>query len=126
MSALLFARSAWKQQTRKHALSLKSTFATVQVRELLHGAQTVLGDAAATTELFVTDTWLEFPLSQVQGVAAAAHLQQAWDVSLRLKQFQEDEKRREENAARQAAGRFGITLAKYLLQLFSAVCFQLS
>jgi hypothetical protein len=63
-----------------------------------------LGDAAAAAELFVTDTWLDFPLSQLPGVAAAAHLQRPWDVSLRLKQFQEDEKRREENAARLAAG----------------------
>ena len=48
--------------------------AEVQVRVMVHGEETVLGDAASAHELFVTDALLECPVSAVRGTRRAQHL----------------------------------------------------
>jgi hypothetical protein len=74
------------------------------VRRLLHGSQTVLGDAAADDELFVTDTYALLPLKSLLGRGDAAQLVRPWDVNQRLGQFEADAARKEANAKRAEAG----------------------
>lgn len=79
----------------------------LQVRILVPGCQTVLGDAAADSELFMTDEVEEVLLSSVQGLATAKQLQREFDPDLRTRHFKEDEELRKRNAAAKAAGKHG-------------------
>jgi len=76
-----------------------------QVRILVPGSHTVLGDAAADNELFLTDEVEEVLLSSVQGLAAAKQLQREFDSDLRTRHFKEDEELRQRNVAAKAAGK---------------------
>lgn len=76
----------------------------VQVRILVHGQETVLGDAAADSELFVTDDYEDVGLAEVVGLAAAKRLVREFDPDLRGRQFKEDEALRKANAEAKAAG----------------------
>jgi hypothetical protein len=67
----------------------------LQVRELLRGCDTVLGDVASDGELFVTDDTSNWPLTEVAGLLTGPGLlQREWDRALRLDYFKEDEELR--------------------------------
>jgi hypothetical protein len=80
----------------------------VQVRLLLHGSDTLLGDAAAEAELFVTNCYIDLPLqglaSSGVGASAVFRLQRQFSAGLRLQQQQQDEEMAAENAAARQAG----------------------
>jgi hypothetical protein len=57
----------------------------LQVRELVRGSETVLGDAGADWELFVCDAYSELELAEVAGVCNAQRLVRSWDQSQRIK-----------------------------------------
>lgn len=71
---------------------------------LIPGAETVLGDAGADAELFVTDDYEDILLSEVTGAATAKRLTREFDPDVRIKQFEDDEALRKRNAAAKAAG----------------------
>ena len=53
----------------------KASEAQVQVRVMVRGVETVLGDAASAHELFLTDVNYECPAASVLGRCKAHHLQ---------------------------------------------------
>ncbi len=64
-----------KQRVRAlsaHSPSLTPAAAAPQVRVLLHGSQTLLGDAASAHELFLTERTRVAPLDEVRGALNAA------------------------------------------------------
>ncbi|KAF8055388.1 MET1B [Scenedesmus sp. PABB004] len=76
-----------------------------QVRLLVPGADTVLGDAAAEAELFLTEGYEDVLLPEIAGLAAASRLEREFDPDARGRQFVEDEALRKRNAAAKAAGK---------------------
>ncbi|KAK9785341.1 hypothetical protein WJX73_005011, partial [Symbiochloris irregularis] len=74
------------------------------VRVVVQGCETVLGDAAAEHELFVTADILCRPAHAIVGKWNAVHLQRPWQVSSRLSHFEDDQARGERNRAAKAAG----------------------
>jgi len=76
----------------------------VQVRVLLRGADTVLGDVASDDELFVTESVEEVALSEVTGKSDAARLAREWRWEKRLDHFKEDEELRKRNIEARASG----------------------
>jgi hypothetical protein len=78
-----------------------------QVRLLLHGSDTLLGDAAAEAELFLTNCYLEIPLQGLAsglGASSVFRLQRQFGAELRLQQQLEDEQLGAENAAARQEG----------------------
>ncbi|GFH21214.1 cytosine-specific methyltransferase, partial [Haematococcus lacustris] len=76
----------------------------VQVRLLLHGSQTVLGDVASDSELFVTEEVVVRPLAEVAGLCHAQLLQRPWVWAQRQQHFRDDEALRKANDERREAG----------------------
>ncbi|GFH06105.1 cytosine-specific methyltransferase, partial [Haematococcus lacustris] len=74
------------------------------VRLLLHGSQTVLGDVASDSELFVTEEVVVRPLAEVAGLCHAQLLQRPWVWSQRQQHFRDDEALRKANDERREAG----------------------
>lgn len=66
----------------------------VQVRVMLHGSQTVLGDAADDSQLFATDDFDVCDASTIKGKVAAERQIRDWDVKRRVVHSQQDEERR--------------------------------
>eukprot|EP00887_Chlorella_sp_A99_P005231 scaffold1.g5231.t1 len=80
----------------------------VQVRLLARGEETVLGDAASDSEVFLTTALETHALGSVMGKAAVARLARTWDHRLRVEQFTQDQELRQARAgARRAAGGAG-------------------
>lgn len=78
-----------------------------QVRLLLHGSDTFLGDAAAEAELFLTSCYIDLPLAGLCGPAVSiSRLQRPFSAELRLQQQQEDAELDAANA--EAAERGGL------------------
>ena len=74
------------------------------MRLLVTGQQTVLGDAAAAAELFVTEGHSTVELSAVSGVLDVTRLQRDIGHKQRLQHFGEDQERGARNAAAAAEG----------------------
>lgn len=74
----------------------------VQVRVLVRGVDTVLGDAASDSELFLTTDVETFLLSSVLGKVNVQRMTRAWDSARRVDHFKEDAalRARNEEAAR--------------------------
>jgi DNA-cytosine methyltransferase len=71
----------------------------MQIRQLIHGEKTVLGDAAGDYEFFLTTRVFTCNVaSSVVGGINISQLERKWDHRLRLQHFQEDCELREENA----------------------------
>lgn len=71
----------------------------MQIRQLIHGEKTVLGDAAGDYEFFLTTRIFTCNVaSSVIGGINISQLDRKWDHRLRLQNFQEDCQLREENA----------------------------
>jgi hypothetical protein len=82
--AALRCPRAWHRLTSLASPHL-SWPAPLQVRELVRGSETVLGDAGADYELFVADAFEEYELVALTGACKAERLQRSWDQSLRVK-----------------------------------------
>ncbi|KAL6767831.1 MET1 [Auxenochlorella protothecoides x Auxenochlorella symbiontica] len=78
--------------------------AEVQVRLLVRGHETVLGDAASTAELFLATGHETRPLASVAALVSASRLERAWDQKRRGEYFRADEELRQANAAAAAEG----------------------
>lgn len=78
------------------------------------GAETVLGDAGADAELFVTDDFEDVLLSEVTGLVTAKRLIRDFDPDIRIRQFEDDEALRKRNAAAKAAGTIDCLCSSYL------------
>lgn len=72
---------------------------------MLPGCDTVLGDAAAPAELFVTNDYHELPVGSLVGKVTAARLTREWDPEMRCKHFMDDEQLRTRNKQLEAEGR---------------------
>jgi DNA (cytosine-5)-methyltransferase 1 len=74
----------------------------IQLRVLVRGVDTVLGDAASDSELFLTTEVETFLLSTVVGKVNVHRMARAWDSSRRVDYFKEDAalRARNEEAAR--------------------------
>lgn len=70
----------------------------VQLREMLRGSATVLGDAASETELFLTDDLLTRPLGDVMGKVRAERRLRAWGADQRRVLVAEEAAMRRRNA----------------------------
>ncbi|KAF6265105.1 hypothetical protein COO60DRAFT_1470199 [Scenedesmus sp. NREL 46B-D3] len=79
--------------------------ALAQVRMLAAGRDTVLGDAAAEEQLFLTGDFEDIALADISGLGNVKQLRREFDPELRARQFQEDEALRARNAAAKAEGR---------------------
>jgi len=80
----------------------------VQLRVVVHGCDTVLGDAASDAELFVTPRFAAFPLADAAEKLDAQRRQRRWDpkdTSLHAAEALEDERLREGNNEKLAAGK---------------------
>jgi DNA (cytosine-5)-methyltransferase 1 len=77
----------------------------VQVRVLVRGADTVLGDAASDSELFLTTRTATRPLAALVGAVNATRLDRAWLHAKRGDYFEADLRLRERNEAAAAAGK---------------------
>jgi hypothetical protein len=76
-----------------------------QARLLLHGSDTLLGDAAAESELFVTNCHIDVPLQGLSGPASAVfRLQRTFSADLRLQQQQDDAELGAQNASAREEG----------------------
>jgi hypothetical protein len=85
--------------------TLHTALLLCQVRLLLHGSDTMLGDAAAESELFATNCFVEVSLQGLCGPSAEVfRLQRGFSAELRLRQQQEDEELAAYNAAAVQAG----------------------
>lgn len=62
----------------------------VQVRKMVTGGATVLGDAASRAELFLTTEVETFLVEEIVGKVKASRMQRAWDVTKRVAHFEED------------------------------------
>lgn len=74
----------------------------IQIRELVRGVDTVLGDAASDSELFLTTEAATFELTDVLGKINLRRLNRTWDAARRTEYFKEDAalRARNEEAAR--------------------------
>ncbi|PSC75867.1 DNA (cytosine-5)-methyltransferase 1-like [Micractinium conductrix] len=79
----------------------------VQVRLLARGEETVLGDAASDSEVFLTTDLETRELSSVTAKASVSCLERAWDSSKRQEHFKVDKALRERN---EEAAREGLPL----------------
>lgn len=77
----------------------------VQVRLLARGEETVLGDAASDSEVFLTTALETHALGSVMGKAAVARLARTWDHRLRVEQFTQDQELRQRNEEAAKEGR---------------------
>ena len=80
----------------------------VQLRVVVHGCDTVLGDAASDAELFVTPRFAVFPLAEAAEKLDASRRQRRWDpkdTALHAAEALEDEKLREGNNEKLAASK---------------------
>ena len=80
----------------------------VQLRVVVHGCDTVLGDAASDAELFVTPRFAVFPLVDAAEKLDASRRQRRWDpkdTALHAAEALEDEKLREGNNEKLAASK---------------------
>ena len=77
----------------------------VQVRVLMRGIDTVLGDAASDSEVFLTTDAESFPLTRVLAKLNVQRLDRCWDASRRTDYFAEDAalRARNEEAAKTGA-----------------------
>ena len=69
----------------------------VQIRELVRGMDTVLGDAASTSELFLTSEFETLPVDSIQHCITAKQLKRPWDASQRIEFFKQDAELRARN-----------------------------
>ncbi|DBB09374.1 TPA: hypothetical protein ACH3X3_007949 [Trebouxia sp. C0006] len=76
----------------------------MQVRLVARGCETVLGDAASESELFLTSDLLTSPVQNIQNKIDAQRLQRPWSLSDRRQQLAEDEALRKHNADAKANG----------------------
>uniref|UniRef100_A0A383WCP9 Cytosine-specific methyltransferase n=1 Tax=Tetradesmus obliquus TaxID=3088 RepID=A0A383WCP9_TETOB len=79
--------------------------ALAQVRMLAAGRDTVLGDAAAEEQLFLTADYEDIALADISGLGNVVALRREFDHELRVGQFKQDEALRARNAAAKAEGR---------------------
>jgi DNA (cytosine-5)-methyltransferase 1 len=77
----------------------------VQVRLLARGEETVLGDAASDSEVFLTTKLETRELSSVADKAAVRRLERVWDATKRQQQFAEDLALRQRNEEAAKEGR---------------------
>ena len=90
------------------AAAKKKPVAQVQLRVVVHGCDTVLGDAASDAELFVTPRFAVFPLADAAEKLDASRRRRRWDptdTALHAAEALEDERLREGNNEKLAAGR---------------------
>lgn len=66
----------------------------LQVRQLLRGYETMLGDVASDAEVFVTEECWVRPASDIAGLASVIRQQRPWDWSMRVAHFKADEEMR--------------------------------
>lgn len=88
--------------------SKKANSPQVQIRVVVHGCDTVLGDAASDAELFVTPRFAVFPLADAAEKLDAQRRQRRWDpkdTALHAAEALEDERLREGNNEKLAAGK---------------------
>ena len=97
-------QALWKEEAGKGGKKASTASLSIQVRVLVHGTATVLGDAASGSELFLTAEHATRPLARVQGRVQARRLQRDWDPARCAEQFAEDEALRAANLAAAAAG----------------------
>jgi DNA (cytosine-5)-methyltransferase 1 len=77
----------------------------VQLRCMVRGVETVLGDAASSSELFLTDELETRPLSAVIGGISAKRMDRPWDSSRREEYFKIDAELRARNEVAAQEGR---------------------
>lgn len=75
----------------------KSGNKKVQIRVLVRGVDTVLGDAASTSELFLTTEAESHSLSSVASSIVARQLKREWNAARRSEYFKEDSELRARN-----------------------------